>query len=114
MALTKLYETDFGITLNYWRITRINENFDGSAEVYLGGYPGKEIRDLGKHALEYKTFNFSAKDVVRATAYQLIKESKPTVMTPYSAEYTNEAGELVPEQLEVVEESNIFADAIDC
>lgn len=112
MALNKAIELDTGVTLNYWRITRINEDFNGNVEVYLGGYISDVARLAGKQALEYRTFNFTARDLNRATAYELIKESKLETKTITEAVMDGETV-ITPAVTEEVE-TNVFADALDC
>ena len=112
MALSATISLDSGVLVSYWKITRINEDFLGNAEVYLGGFISKEARDAGKHALEYRTFNFSARDLTRVGAYNLIKTSKPEVKTISEAVMDGETV-VTPAVTETVE-TNPFADAEDC
>jgi len=112
MALNKAIELDTGVTLNYWRVTRINEDFNGNVEVYLGGYISDVARLACKNALEYKIFNFTARSLSRAGAYELIKESKLETKTTSEAIMDGETV-ITPAVIEEVE-TNIFADAVDC
>lgn len=116
MAIYKQKGLETGVIVNYWRITRINENFDGSVEVYLGGYLNKQGRLDGKTPIEYKTFQFSERDLSRATAYELLTESKKEVrvITPAVEEVKDEEGNIITEAVaEVTEEveMNEFANA---
>ena len=76
MALQKSIPSPFGIESNYWRIVRINENFDGSVEAYLAGYSSEEVRRESKAPLDVKNFLFEERDATRASVYELITESK--------------------------------------
>lgn len=106
MAIYKEKELETGVIVNYWRITRINENFDGSVEVYLGGYLSKQSRLAGKSPIEYKTFQFSARDLSRATAYELLTESRKEVrvITPAVEEVKDEEGNIITEAVAEVNE----------
>lgn len=76
MALQKSIASPYGIEANYWRIVRINENFNGNVEVYLAGYASEQARRDGKEPLDVKNFQFDERDATRAGVYSLITESK--------------------------------------
>jgi len=63
MALQKDFETQYGITLSYWKVTRLNiEWHNRIAEVFLGGWVNRSARESEVAALEYKAVYFSTAD----------------------------------------------------
>ena len=63
MALQKDIETQYGVTLSYWKITRMNIEWHNKiAEVFLAGWPSQQVRDNGVEPLEYKSFMFKHND----------------------------------------------------
>lgn len=107
MALRKSLATPFGVNAEYWRIIRVNENFDGQAEVFLAGYASDEARLAGNAPLDTRIVTIDSPDATRADLYPLLKESK-TESRP--TEEVDEEGNPVMEEVE----TNDFADAIDC
>jgi hypothetical protein len=63
MALQKNIETQYGVTLSYWKVTRLNIEWHNKiAEVFLAGWPSQQVRDNGVEPLEYKSFVFRHDD----------------------------------------------------
>lgn len=63
MALQKEIETQYGVTLSYWKVTRLNIEWHNKiAEVFLAGWPSQQVRDNGVEPLEYKSFMFKHND----------------------------------------------------
>ena len=63
MALQKDIETQYGVTLSYWKVTRLNIEWHNKiAEVFLAGWPSQQVRDNGVEPLEYKSFVFRHDD----------------------------------------------------
>jgi len=63
MALQKDIETQYGVTLSYWKVTRLNIEWHNKiAEVFLAGWPSQQVRDNGVEPLEYKSFVFRYDD----------------------------------------------------
>jgi hypothetical protein len=63
MALQKNLETQYGVTLSYWKVTRLNiEWHQKIAEVFLAGWPSQQNRENGIEPLEYKSFVFRHDD----------------------------------------------------
>ena len=92
MALKKILPTDFGMDAEYWRITSISCNFQGTTTtVVLDGYLNKDARFDNAQPLRSHIVSFTLQDVTRAIAYAEFKKS------------------------EIVDgvEQNIFAEALD-
>lgn len=63
MALQKDIETQYGVALSYWKVTRLNIEWHNKiAEVFLAGWPSQQVRDNGVEPLEYKSFVFRYDD----------------------------------------------------
>jgi hypothetical protein len=102
MAIQKEYTLPHnGDVVNYWRIVRLNHLAKNGTEIVLAGFESKDKSDqYGDNALkEVKNFQFEIEKSYFTNgnayerAYELIKESK----------LDNEGNE-----------TNFFADAIDC
>lgn len=107
MALQKSLATPFGVNAEYWRIIRVNENFDGQAEVYLAGYASDEARRTLSEPLDMRVITIASPDATRADLYPLLKESK---IESRPTEEVDEEGNTIMEEVE----TNDFVDAIDC
>ena len=63
MALQKDIETQYGVTLSYWKVTRLNIEWHNKiSEVFLAGWPSQQVRDNGVEPFEYKSFVFRHDD----------------------------------------------------
>lgn len=59
MALQKDINTQYGITLSYWKVARLNIDWHNKiAEVFFAGWPSQQARDSGVDPLEHKSFVF--------------------------------------------------------
>jgi len=92
MAIKKAVKNTFGAESTYWRIIRINENFNGCTDVYLAGYLDEESRRDNKEPMDMRIFQFEERDANRTSVYNLIMKSR-----------LSENGE----------EINIFADGVE-
>jgi hypothetical protein len=76
MALKKVLPTDFGMDAEYWRITNINCNFQGTTTVILDGYLNKDARFDNAQPLRRHIIDLPLQDVTRAIAYAEFKKSE--------------------------------------
>ena len=74
MGMGKAVTLSSGVTVNYWRITRINEDFNGETQVFVGGYVSKELRDSNATPVVYRDFVFDLRDATRAKVYAKLQE----------------------------------------
>lgn len=75
MALLKTMPTDFGMDAEYWKITTINSNFQGSTTVVLDGYLTKDARFDNAQPLRRHIIDLPLQDVTRPIAYAEFKKS---------------------------------------
>jgi hypothetical protein len=102
MALLKTTQLENGYSAEYYRIIRINNFIDGSAEILLALYKDKEIRDANPSAyVSIKTFNFPIPKsfLINGNAFE------------YAYSKISESNKLVDEDGNETEQ-NFFADAI--
>ena len=76
MALKKILPTDFGMDAEYWRITSISCNFQGTTTVVLDGYLNKDARFDNAQPLRSHIVSFPLQDVTRSIAYAEFKKSE--------------------------------------
>ncbi len=63
MALQKNIESQYGVILSYWKVTRLNiEWHEKIAEVFMAGWPNQQTRENGVQPLEYRSFVFRHDD----------------------------------------------------
>ena len=79
MAITKTYERDDGVTVQYWNIGAIQEDFKGQGtEVTVYGYISEQHRRDGKQPPEARKYNFAGDTYVagadRVAFYSLLKQ----------------------------------------
>jgi hypothetical protein len=59
MALQKNIDTQYGITLSYWKVVRFNIDWHNKeGEVTIAGWLNHDVRQNGAEALGYKHFQF--------------------------------------------------------
>jgi hypothetical protein len=79
MAIIKQYENENGVTVEYWNIGAVQEDFKGrGTEVTIYGYVSQAAREAGKNPPEARKFTLSGDDYVagadRAQLYAIIKQ----------------------------------------
>jgi hypothetical protein len=79
MAFTKNYENQDGVTVNYWNIGAVQEDFKGQGtEVTVYGYVSEQHRRDGKNPPEARKFTLFGDEYVagadRASLYAIIKQ----------------------------------------
>jgi hypothetical protein len=63
MALNKPIPTAYGVSLCYWKVTRLNIDWlHEIGEVFLGGWPTQQSRLDGVEPLEFKAIEFRHTD----------------------------------------------------
>jgi hypothetical protein len=63
MALQKTIHTNYGVDLTYWRITRMQIDWQNKiAEVFLGGWISRDARNANANAFEFHSVQFDAND----------------------------------------------------
>ena len=80
MALNKVKTTQFGNTVEYWKITGTTEDFTGNVLcVILGGYVSEAARQSGAAALMREDISIISPayvaDMTRANIYAALKQT---------------------------------------
>lgn len=68
--------TEYGVDAKHWRIDRINQDYNGRAEILLCGYFSKAAFNNGANPLERRTVYTDNIDGKRAAYYTEITKSK--------------------------------------
>lgn len=77
MALDISIETGYGIPATYWKITKIDEKFQGNVTIELAGYVSEAARLAEMNPLQTRYFTFDdINNVTRDVAYTRIKQSE--------------------------------------
>lgn len=66
MALKKSFDTQYGISADYWYVCNLATNwFAQEAQITLAGYPTKESADTGKNPISFKSFTINGEQFVQ-------------------------------------------------
>jgi len=105
MALQKDIESQYGVTLSYWKVTRLNiEWHEKIAEVFMAGWLNQQIRENGVQPLEYKSFVFRHNDWPFTFDGNNVSESYDRLKLPINVHVSEEQGDV---------DTNPFTGAID-
>jgi hypothetical protein len=105
MALQKDIESQYGVILSYWKVTRLNiEWHEKIAEVFMAGWPNQQIRENGVQPLEYKSFVFRHNDWPFTFDGNNVSESYDRLKLPINVHVSEEQGDV---------DTNPFTGAID-
>ena len=75
MAIKVSIMTEYGVEAKHWRIDRINQDYNGRAEILLCGYFSKVAFNNGSNPLERRTVYTDNIDGNRAAYYTEITKS---------------------------------------
>lgn len=76
MAIKVSIPTEYGVDAKHWRIDKINQDFNGRAEIVLNGYFSKAAANNSAIPLSRMTMYVDNLDSNRAAYYAEIKKSK--------------------------------------
>lgn len=76
MAIKVSIPTEYGVDAKHWRIDKINQDFNGRAEIVLNGYFSKAAANNSATPLSRMTIHTDVLDANRAAYYTEITKSK--------------------------------------
>jgi hypothetical protein len=95
MALQKNIESQYGVILSYWKVTRLNiEWHEKIAEVFMAGWPNQQTRENGVQPLEYKSFVFRYNDWPFTFDGNNVSESYNRLKLPINVHVSEEQGDV--------------------